>query len=411
VNIINNRVTTEPPVAIALKAVIIKKLIVQNISFCVIFNIMANLFDYIKWRGDICFSASPFNPVDNIIISQLSYLTLDGIVPSPDDKTSISIALAVRVFNERLKSKESIKLTSVFKEDPDLIRALGASRRFGNCQLFGYINQLDTNLELQFAALCINTNDGYNSISFRGTDSSLVGWKEDFNMCFKDVVPSQLEAVKYLDEMAPKIKGKLRVGGHSKGGNLAIYAASNCKKSIRKRIKVIYNNDAPGFNEKFITSAGFLAVKDRIQSYVPQSSVIGMFMEHGKSNIIIKSSESGIMQHCLYSWEVTHNDLVRAEKSTISSRFINKTVREWINSHDYSQREKFIEALYYIFKAADVKSTTDFENSWFSSAGKVLKSLGNVDESTRKFIRKTIAELFVTAGRNLHTLHQGSEDS
>ncbi|MCL2719961.1 MAG: DUF2974 domain-containing protein [Treponema sp.] len=370
---------------------------------------MADLFDYIKWRGDICFSASPFNPVDNIILSQLSYLTLDGIVPSPEDKTGISIALAVRVYNERLNSREGIKVTSIFKEDPQLISSLASSRRFGDCQLFGYVNQIDTNLEIQFSALSVNTNDGFCFIAFRGTDTSLVGWKEDFNMCFKDVVPSQLEAVKYLDKMAPMIKEDLRVGGHSKGGNLAIYSASNCSKKNQKRIKVIYNNDAPGFNEKFISSTGYLAVKDRIQSYVPQSSVIGMFMEHGKSNIIIKSTESGIMQHCLYSWEVTHNDLVRAEKSTVSSRFINKTIREWINSHDNAQREHFIEALYHIFNEADVKSTVDFENSWFSSAGRVLKSLSHVDESTRKFIRKTIAGLFVTAGRNFDSLFKNDE--
>ncbi|MCL2800816.1 MAG: DUF2974 domain-containing protein [Treponema sp.] len=318
---------------------------------------MACLFDYIKWRGDLDFSESPFNPVDNIILSQLSYLTLDGIVPGPEGKTGISIALAVRVFKERLK-EGSIKLTSVFKEDPELIKALGASRRFGNCQLFGYVNFIDTIREIQFSAVCITTGKGC-FVVFRGTDSSLVGWKEDFNMCFRDVIPSQLEAVKYLENMSPMIKGKFRIGGHSKGGNLAIFAASKCRRKIQKRIIEIYSNDAPGFNEKFISSAGFLAIKDRLRIYVPQSSIIGMFMEHGSSLNIIKSSESGLMQHCLYSWEVTHNSLVSADKATVSSIFINKTIREWVNNNDYEHREQFIEALYYIFNAAEVKSISE----------------------------------------------------
>ena len=285
---------------------------------------MANLFDYISWRGDLDFSHSPFNSIDNIIFSQLSYLTLDGIVPGPEEKNGISIALAVRIFNEKLKQPD-FKLTSVFKEDPDLIRALGASKRFGNCQLFGYVHEVDADREIQFSALCVYTSARHCFVVFRGTDTSIVGWKEDFNMCFKEVIPSQLEAVKYLEKMAPVIKGQFRIGGHSKGGNLAVYAASMCKKKIQKRITDIYCNDAPGFNNKFLGNPGYAAVKDRIHTYVPQSSIIGMFMEHGGKYTIIKSSESGLMQHSLYSWEVTYKDLIRAEKSTAGSKFINKT--------------------------------------------------------------------------------------
>jgi hypothetical protein len=363
---------------------------------------MANIFDYLSWRGDLDFNVSPFNPVDNLIFSQLAYLTLDGIVPAPEEKNGISIAIAVRHFNEKL-SQPGFKLTSVFKEDPELIRALGSSRRFGNCQLFGYVNHLDAALEIQFSAFCIYTNDNHCFVAFRGTDSSLVGWKEDFNMCFKDVIPSQLMAVDYLEKMALFIDGSIRVGGHSKGGNLAIYAASQCNKKVQKRITAVYSNDSPGFREEFISSSGFAAIKDRIQFYVPQSSIIGMFMEHGNKYILVKSSENGIKQHCQYSWEVTHDDLVRAEKTTASSRFINKTIREWISNHNNTQREQFIEALYYIFNSADVKSTVDLEKTWFTSISRVMKSLNNLDEPTRKFMRKSILNLFRHAGRNIET--------
>ena len=364
---------------------------------------MANMFDYLQWRGDLTFNASPFSPVDNIIFSQLSYLNLDGIVPGPDEKNGISIALAVKIYNENM-GRPDFKVTSIFKEDPDLIKALALSKRFGNCQLFGHINYLDINREIQFSALCVYTSDDHCFITFRGTDTSLVGWKEDFNMCFREVIPSQIEAVNYLEKMAPLINGHLRVGGHSKGGNLAIYASSKCGKKIQKRITDIYSNDAPGFNEKIINDAGFGAIKDRIHSYVPQSSIIGMLLEQGYGSTVIKSSESGLLQHSLYSWEVTHNDLVRAEKSTESSRFINKTLREWLNSLDNKHREEFIESLYHILYTADVKSLRDLESSWFSAAGRVLKSLGAVDETKRKLIKKTLNELFICAGRNFETL-------
>jgi len=369
---------------------------------------MAGIFDYLKWRGDIDFNASPFNPVDNIIFSQLAYLTLDGIVPSPGQKEGISIDLAVRVYNEKIK-EPGFKMSSIFKEDHDLIRALGASRRFGDCQLFGYVNHVDVDREIQFAAVCIYTSDGYSFVAFRGTDCSIVGWKEDFNMCFKDVIPSQTEAVKYLEKMAPVIRGRLRIGGHSKGGNLAVYASANCSNRIKRRIKTIYCNDAPGFNENVLSGKGFKEIKDRIIFFAPQSSIIGMFMDHGADTTVVKSGENGLMQHNLYSWNVTHNDLVRAEKSTEGSRFVNKTLRGWLENLDNEKREQFIEALYHIIVLADVKSTAEFETSWLSIAGRVLKSLGSVEESKRKVIKDSMKELFLCAGRNIEALIKQEE--
>jgi len=364
---------------------------------------MANIFDYLSWRGDLDFKTSPFNPVDNIIFSQLSYLTFDGIVPPPEEKCGISIELALKIYNEKLNSPEKMQTTSFFKEDADLIRVMGLSRRFGNCQLFGFTRKHDITKELQFAAVCIYTDDGYCFIAFRGTDSSLVGWKEDFNMCFKDTIPSQIEAVNYLEKIAPLINGQLRIGGHSKGGNLAIYAASQCNKTIQKRITEIYSNDSPGFNEKIISSEGYSAIKNRIHSFVPQSSVIGMLFKHQNEHNVIKSSGSGILQHNLYTWEVTHNNLVLSEKSTLSSQFINRTLREWLLNFDNEHREEFIEAFYHIINAADVKTLTELEKSWFTAAGKVIKSLGNADESKRKLIRSTLKELFRCAARNFET--------
>jgi hypothetical protein len=370
---------------------------------------MANIFDYLTWRGDVDFNISPFNPVDNIIFSQLSYLTLDDIVPGPEDKNSISIALAVRVFDEKLKSPSGLKQTSIFKDDPKLISALGASRRFGNCQLFGFENYVDPNRDIQFSALSIYTTDDKYFIIFRGTDSSMVGWKESFKMSFKKVIPSQAKAVEYLEKMAARIKGPLRIGGHSKGGNLAIFAASYCDKKIQKRITDIYSNDAPGFHEDVISSSNFAAIKDRIRSYVPQSSVIGMFLEHGYNSTVIKSSQSGLLQHDLYSWEVMPTDLARAEKSTIGSRFVNKTLREWMNNFDSKPREQFIEALYHVLSISDVKSTHDFEVSWFATACRMINSYKHIDIQTRKLIRKTLAELLRSAGRNIDTLLKNEE--
>ena len=366
---------------------------------------MADIFDYILWRGDLDFTRSPLNPVDYIIFSQISYLPFDGIVPGPDEKEGVSLCLALKMLTEKTEeSKSGSGPLLSFKEEPRFISALCSSVRFRNCHLFGYVNQIDARQEIQFSALCIYTGDDSCSVVFRGTDTSFIGWKEDFNMTFKEEIPSQKEAVKYLEKTAPLVKGRLRLGGHSKGGNLAVYAASFCSKNIQMRITDIYCNDAPGFHEKVITSGGFCAVKDRIHSYIPQSSIVGMLLERGSAYTVIKSSQTGLMQHSLFSWEVTHNDMAHAGEISLSSRFVDKTIREWVASLNNDQRERFVDAVYAIISTSEVKSIYELERSWAVSLGRIIKSIGNIDDSTRKLVIKTITELLRSASRNLDTL-------
>jgi len=366
---------------------------------------MSSLFDYISWRGDLDFIQSPLNPVDYIIFSQISYLPFDGIVPSPEEKEGISLHLAMKILKEKVESTGSIVKTVLgFSEDPAFIEAITTSNRFRNCQLFGFVNQVDSEKEFQFSALCIYVNDGSFSIVYRGTDASFVGWKEDFNMAFLETIPSQIEAVKYLEKMASFVKGNLRIGGHSKGGNLAVYAASFCSGKTQKRITDIYSYDAPGFYKKVVISDGFHAVKNRIHSYIPEASVVGIILEQGVDYKVIKSSQTGLMQHSLYSWEVTHNDMIYASDITQGSRFLKKTIREWVDSLDNEHREQFIRAIYTILNMSEIKSIHEIEGAWLMSAGKIIKSMGYIDEPTKKIIQKTIIELFRSASRNIDTL-------
>ena len=351
------------------------------------------------------FVKSPLNPVDYLIFSQLSYLPFDGIVPSPDEKTGISLQLALEILLEKLHTTEvGFGPVLGFKEDPDFINALISSSRFNNCQLLGYINQVDTEKEIQFSALCIHTGHGDSIISYRGTDSSFVGWKEDFNMAFKEVIPAQQEAVIYLEKMALRVKGKLQTCGHSKGGNLAVYAASFCGKRIQRRLTGVYSYDAPGFHESIIKSEKFAKIKDRIRSYIPQVSIIGMMLERGCGYNVVKSTQTGLMQHFLFSWEVTHNDMVRAERIDLKSRYVDKTIREWIGNLDNNKREQFIEGVYKILRSSEVKSVHEMESSWLLSLGRIIKSIGNIDESTRVQTLKTMGDLFRSARNNINTL-------
>ena len=378
---------------------------------------MSTIFDYLTWRGDLDFSRSPFNLVDNIILCQIAYLPFDGIVPGPDERADISVKDAVHILYQKLQDKdECAKLPFVNKEDSALIGALRDVRRFGNCRLCGYVNHIDTGKEIQFSALCINTGDGSHFIACRGTDMTFVGWKEDLNMSFSKAVPSQLAAVDYLAKMAKKIKGPLlkglfrksplRIGGHSKGGNLAVYAASQCGKKIQRRITAVYSNDAPGFHESVIASEGFAAIKERIHAFIPQSSVVGMLFEHGTAYKVVKSSVNGLLQHELYTWEVTSNDMVYVDDITQGSRFINKTLKDWFATLDNTRREQFIEALFTILRASQAKTIPELERSWPKSAARMLQSLGDIGEPAKNIIKTSLAALFHAARNNIDTLLQ-----
>jgi hypothetical protein len=363
---------------------------------------MANIFDYFLWRGDLTFDHSPFNPVDNIILSQLSYLPLDGIVPGPDANAKISVEQTAALFAQKL-ADNTLAYPLIFKEDPAFMDALGRSDRFRNCELHRYVSYMDIVEEKQFSALCVSL-EGCTFIAYRGTDASLVGWKEDFNMSFSTVIPAQLEAVSYLEKAAENLSGPLLTGGHSKGGNLSIYAASSCAQEIQDRITAVYSNDAPGFHRSFIESGGFLKIRQRIHSFVPQSSVIGMLFERGNDYAVVKSTQTGIFQHDLYSWQITHNNMIRLDSIDQGSRFIDKTLREWLGNLDNEHRREFSDALYGILNHAEIKSFSELGADWLNPAIRMIQSLGNIDSTTRKNIGKILGALFEAARNNIGTL-------
>ena len=367
---------------------------------------MANMYDYISWRGDLPFEQSPFNPVDNIIFSQLAYLPLDGIVPGPGEQGGVSIAEAAGFFAEKQIDSPSFPGEDpMVKEAAGLIDVMGTAPRYRNCRLCGYVSQIDPSLEKQFSALSVMLSGKWGKgtllVLYRGTDMSLVGWKESFNMSFNGSVPSQQEAVSYLEKMAERSGGPLLIAGHSKGGNLAIYAAAHCSPKTSSRISTIYSNDAPGFSKRTIKSKGYREISSRIQAFIPQSSLVGILFEHGVPPVIVKSTKTGPMQHILSSWEVTYNDMNRVEELSKGSLLVENILNDWISGIEKTQRRQFIGAIYTILTATNARSISDLTVSWFKSAGSIISSLKNIDDPTRKLIGKTIGDLFRAAGNSI----------
>lgn len=361
---------------------------------------MANLFDYLEWRGDLTFSQAPFNPVDNLILSCLGYVVLDGLVSGFDCEEPATVEETARLF---VQLPESVKKLRDHK-DEKLLEKMGQSRRFGQLPLLYHVDLMDCAAEKQFAAITIALEDGSHYVAYRGTDLSVTGWKEDFNMTFRSGVPAQLEAVHYLQQVAQKTEGPLYVGGHSKGGNLAIYAAAFADDAVQQRIVAVYNNDGPGFLEDVIAHTGYQAIYERIQTFIPQTSLFGMMLEHAEPFMIIESSGHFIMQHDPYSWNVLGSDFVYMEQVTASGRFLDTTIRGWLAGLTMEQRERFVDALFDILHTAEADTLQDLVKNWLTNAGDVWQTLRDVDDETAEMIRRTLRLLVQNMGHSVQEL-------
>lgn len=204
-----------------------------------------NIFDYINWRGDLSFRQSPFNEVDGAILAKLSYLPLERVLEQ-GSMVPISIADAAK----KLFALPNINGSFMRKEDSPLLSALAESPRFCNMGLFACMNRFDPESQTQFFAMTIRLSESELYVAFRGTDNTLVGWKEDFNMCFVCPVPAQKLAVEYLESTVKNSVGRITVGGHSKGGNLAVYAAAFASPAAQLRVQKVYNYDGPALTTR-----------------------------------------------------------------------------------------------------------------------------------------------------------------
>ena len=352
---------------------------------------MGTVYDYITWRGDLSFRAAPFCEVDSLILSMLSYLDMKDIVPAPGEEGELSVWAASKAFLERNPDPKATKMGVLIPKDiVKMMKAMRSTKRFGTLKMSGFVNVIDPETELQFSAVTFLLGNGTAVVTYRGTDDTLVGWKEDMNMCFLPVVPAQLKAVEYLTAVAQRHQGKIILTGHSKGGNLAVYAAVHSDASIRQRITAVYSNDGPGFGKNILDEPDYLEMRPRICNLVPQSSVVGMLLEHDENFTVVKSRQkSGLLQHNGLSWEILGNSFVHLKDVTADSRKLDRTVNQWIRDMTPEQREEFAEAVYQLFSVDGAQTLTDLvaaRKKWFSHT----KSL---DPKVHETIQKMFSDL------------------
>lgn len=320
---------------------------------------MANIVDYLNWRGDITFSQSPINEIDGLMFANLSYVAMENVVPSLWENESILLKDAAVKFWQEQDERRILEVFSLIKMAPFAMRRMAATRRYQNVQLLGYQNSVNPEAESQFSAVGIRMEEGKTFLAFRGTDDTMIGWKENFRMCF-ETVPAQEKAVDYLNYMSRKCPGKLWLGGHSKGGNLAVYAAAKAKPEIQNRIQGIFNYDGPGFSKTMLNSVGYQRIAHKIRKFVPEASVVGMLLEHDENYKIVTSSEQGFMQHDPVNWRVLGKGFVSIPKRREQNQALDNILHDWIYSLTLEERKELVDTVFQMISESEVYTMNDF---------------------------------------------------
>ena len=340
-----------------------------------------------------------FNAVDSLILSQISYIILDnlvGCINSNREPVKFRDLLRAEFFH---KMFDTIPYGDLTKE---LLFYLSSSPRFRDIRINYHISKTDPISEKQFSATTFILDNTFAYIAFRGTDYSVVGWKEDFNIAFTTPVPSHLEGVEYVNTIAKLIPHNLYIGGHSKGGNIAVYASMNCNYKVLTRIKKIFSHDGPGFRKEIIESDAFNKIKNKIDKTLPHSSLIGMLLENHEDYHVVKSNKfGGIRQHNPFSWEVLDCDFNYLEKISHGSKYTSDVLHKWLNEISDEKRKLFIDALFGILNSTKSESFIEISQNWKENIPLIWDSIKNIDGETKSMLIELIKELTTLYIKNL----------
>ncbi len=359
---------------------------------------MPNIFDYLSWRGDLTFGNAPFNEVDNLILSMLSFIEYRDIVPSEVLGTPKRLSECLRQYEQHFPNGEDLGAV-VPSETTELFRRAASCPRFSEVYAAYYVNRTDDVEPMQFAAVTYILPDNSIFIAFRGTDDTLAGWHEDFNLSFTCPIRSQEQAAAYVTDVAAVYRGDIRMGGHSKGGNLSVYSAAFAPPHVQSRIVTAYSNDGPGFLAPVLSSDEYRRVADRIVTFVPQSSMIGMLLEHsGDYHVIESTLRNGLFQHDPFSWSVLGARFIHLDSLSKQGKRNDQVLRSWLSKLDSGERRQFTETLFSVLESTGAKTISDLTEGRLGSIATILRSFGNLDREVKEQLYEFLKRLTESVG-------------
>ncbi|NLO85179.1 MAG: DUF2974 domain-containing protein [Clostridiales bacterium] len=349
---------------------------------------MPTILDHAELVGNVSLTRRPFDALDSLILTQIVYMPMEGWM---DHGERCTIAQAWT----GLRKHCDYETLDVFqKKRYRLTEACAGLSRYAQWIVGDYVNQIDAQREMQFCAATFDLLNGTSHISFRGTDLTIAGWKEDLNLSFM-IVPAQLEAVRYV-ERAAMSGHQLMLGGHSKGGNLAVYASATVSVDVQEQIAQVYSFDGPGLDEETLGSDGYHRVTDRIESYIPQSSVVGMLLYYHPVYTVVRASALGILQHDAMTWQIEDGKFDTLDDLDMSGKITDEALHAWLGGIKMDERKLLVDTLYDVVGAAQSELVTDLVEDWLDSASKMLEAIRGIDPEVKRKVRKMIRSLFST---------------
>ncbi|MBQ3008587.1 MAG: DUF2974 domain-containing protein, partial [Oscillospiraceae bacterium] len=346
------------------------------------------------------FFQKKFSVVDSLVLSQMAYMNFGSIVPGVDCENR---AVAVSGLYKAEYFEGYVADTMMPKKNRQLLNALCASPRFRDVKINYYTESTDDVDEKQFCAMTFFLPTGETYVAYRGTDTTINGWKEDFNLFFLDTIPGQISAAGYLETVAGRTEGPLYVGGHSKGGNLAMYAASFVKKNIQDRIIKVFNHDGPGLTPGAIAKPEYSDMTEKMNITLPHSSVIGLIFCQGNYSVV-SSGRIGILQHDPFSWEIIKGSFVYEKEVKPGANKLIDAVYELMDKLDGKDRELFIDTVFEIIYSAGATTFSDFPAMAIRSRDNIMATMRNIEPETADKVKSVIAELIKTVAKKAFTL-------
>ena len=353
-----------------------------------------NILDYVDFRGDILFTERPLNEVDNLIFSELSYLELASLF-GDDLGTSFTISELCKVY-EHLRDG----LDYPFSDPWPLLEKCAGSARFGDVRVKYFVNEASKDLHSQFAAVTFIYGDGRMYVAFRGTDGNIEGWREGFSFSYLDETEGQRRAVEYLNMAASREDGEIIVGGHSKGGNFAEYAAAYCDEAYRDRIKMIYSNDGPGFINTILDSDEYKAILPKTLKIMPEASIVGSILAGDETLKVIKGTAKGLIQHDPFYWSVRGTEFESSSRKG-SADFIERTLSSWVEGMEGEERQQFTDAVFEALEDSGISSLADLHKKSFRSIFAINKARKRMDPDKAQLAKEGFRRMRRAAIDNL----------
>lgn len=356
---------------------------------------MANLFNYLEQHQDLSFYDQAPNDIDFLILTELCYLPYNDLLTDQSDlATSMRLSdLAVAYFQKYGKTP----LSSIVNKDRlQLLERVSTSKRFKNIKAFAFVDDYNLDQQKQFSAMTYRLMTGHFLVSFRGTDDSLIGWKEDFHMTYMTEIPSQIAAQAYLTKLLTELEGDFHLAGHSKGGNLALFAASHLTPELQDKVGTITTYDAPGLHRSLISSPGYRQIKPCIRAYIPQDSVVGLMLEVPKQVQVVKSNSLGLLQHLTFSWQIEDSHFVLIDQVTRRSQQTDRALTAWNEELSDQELRDFFDSFFGIFLDAGIERLTDLDHDRPKKIQAIVQSAQQLPTKNKDLIQRLIKQLFQT---------------